>query len=89
MKALPKYRCHKVVSAAKIADFENDDIAIVTFPDGTIEHVALPGDFWHRYKGGAKDRGYLVIYDNDYISWSPTDAFENGYSLIDESEKAG
>lgn len=35
-----------------------------------------------------EDAGYLVVYIRDskveYVSWSPADAFEDGYTLIEE-----
>lgn len=33
------------------------------------------------------DDGYLVQYDNDYISWSPKSVFETHYREISDSEK--
>ena len=32
--------------------------------------------------------GYIVVYENDYTSWSPKDTFEKGYRKIDKSCKA-
>lgn len=29
--------------------------------------------------------GYIVVYDNDYTSWSPKDVFEAGYMLLEKS----
>lgn len=34
------------------------------------------------------DEGYLVQYDNDYVSWSPKDVFETAYREVTASEKA-
>jgi hypothetical protein len=31
--------------------------------------------------------GYLVLYENDYLSWSPADVFENGYTRLSEVKK--
>jgi hypothetical protein len=31
--------------------------------------------------------GYLVQYDNGYISWSPKDVFEIHYRLLTDTEK--
>jgi hypothetical protein len=30
--------------------------------------------------------GYMVIYDNDYQSWSPKEVFESAYREITEKE---
>ena len=32
--------------------------------------------------------GYLVVYDNDYKSWSPKEVFEAAYREISENEYA-
>lgn len=32
------------------------------------------------------DEGYLVQYDNDYVSWSPKDVFETSYRPVTEAE---
>lgn len=29
--------------------------------------------------------GYIVVYEDDYTSWSPKDVFEKGYMLIEKS----
>ena len=34
------------------------------------------------------DEGYLVQYDNEYISWSPKDVFETAYRSVSKTEKA-
>ena len=33
-----------------------------------------------------KDEGYVVQYDNDYVSWSPKEAFEKSYTEVQEPE---
>ena len=30
-----------------------------------------------------KDEGYVVQYDNGYVSWSPKDVFEKAYSEVE------
>ena len=35
----------------------------------------------HKSKVG--DPGFKVIYDNDYVSWSPEDVFKDAYRLTD------
>jgi hypothetical protein len=34
------------------------------------------------------DEGYLVVYDNDYQSWSPKAVFESAYREVSQSEVA-
>ena len=49
------------------------------------------GDY-NKYRGwtipadeNPEDEGYIVKYSNDYISWSPKQAFEEAYSEIGEN----
>jgi len=87
-KSLPRYRSHKVVSAAKI-------ITLKTWPDGVIDvtlvdpekneyKVRMPAD-WNR-KHMPDKGGYLVAYEDNYVSYSPTEAFEKGNTLLTENE---
>lgn len=78
-RKMPKYRSHKVVSALKIAKvegfilfFEGDDYPPVQVPaDYITKHAPQPG-------------GYYVLYEDGYASWSPAEAFEDGYRRIDQ-----
>lgn len=40
-------------------------------PDGNGKPLALP-----------VQGGYYVVYDDGYVSWSPTKAFESGYTKL-------
>ena len=33
-----------------------------------------------------KDEGYVVQYDDGYVSWSPKEAFEKSYTEVQEPE---
>lgn len=82
---MPKFVCHKTLEAMKIADLVVED-------DGEMFFVGLDGtripttEEWMRKHDmqptDAPDSllGYWVRYDTGYTSWSPTDAFERGYS---------
>ena len=35
-----------------------------------------------RYHGSDDDLGYFVVYEDGYLSWSPTKAFEEGYTAL-------
>lgn len=37
--------------------------------------------------GRATRQGYMVVYPDGYISWSPKAVFEEAYRLISEKEK--
>lgn len=82
VSSLPKWKCHKVVRAARIIRIDGNphdigshlnvtlDCGVVTVEASVFSRkVATPGD-------------YLVIYDDGYISWSPAKAFEDGYTAI-------
>jgi hypothetical protein len=77
---MPEYQCHKHVWALQI-----DYVA----PDGTIHFVdpSFAPHFPERHpgifaRGTAAPGDYLVKYDDDYWSWSPRWAFENGYKKL-------
>lgn len=89
MKELPRYQSHKIVRALQIASaIEGNDIVTLHFVDGSYPDVVLPAAMFSRYFPKALD--YYVVYDNlesatgapEYISISPRDVFEAGYSLI-------
>lgn len=72
----PKFRCHKVVTAQKITKIN------AAFG----EFVLLNGEVYcanGRMLEQAKPGWYLVAYDDGYVSCSPPEAFEAGYTLIE------
>lgn len=90
---MPRYRCHKEVWALKIKD-----IVLQTaegFTTGGMEPAGAliyPED--GRYAPFSVDQGYIdkhqpvvggyyVVYKGGYKSFSPAEAFEDGYSLIE------
>lgn len=79
---LPRYKCHKGVRAAKVTAFRGP-----TGDDGTLLVLGEIGG----YKGVSSEwmerfepelGGYLVFYDDGYMSFSPAKAFEEGYTRI-------
>ena len=82
--ALPQWRCHKVVRAAKIASTQEMDdrwyIELVDIP-GLEGMLSVDPTVFAR---GVPEQGdYLVVCDDSCISWSPAKAFEEGYTRID------
>lgn len=76
---LPKYRSHKVVEAAPI-EFLTEGMVHVKVGE-TIHGVAVPEDFYGR--GTPQLGDYIVRYQPDgYLSWSPREAFEDGYTRL-------
>jgi hypothetical protein len=82
---MPRYRSHKEVHALKIAAIEvNEDKSAKIAPadKGYAVFTTKPG--WaERFTGSDNDDpGYYVVYADGFASWSPTKAFEDGYTRI-------
>lgn len=90
-----KYRCHKVVTAGKIVAAERNETTggcFVTVLGG--EQINVHPDILAKagqaMDANIKDMGYLVVYDDGYTSWSPTKAFEEGYTeMLEPVPSAG
>lgn len=81
---LPLWQCHKKVRAAKIGEIGwNEDNSAVLFLVGDKYHS--PVDVSHQWVNEKKAEagGYYVEYADGYTSYSPAEAFEDGYTLID------
>ena len=74
---LPKYICHKEVHAIKILGISLDG-------ELAFEKPFAPRLMSHEWldKHNPEVGGYLVIYKDGYQSFSPANAFEEGYTLI-------
>lgn len=74
IKELPRYTCHKQVWALKIKSVSSN---VVEFEDYEPPH----GDA-AKYiaKHSPQPGGYWVRYDDGYESYSPAEAFEQGYT---------
>lgn len=82
MSEMPKYRCHKEVWALKIAFIDRDDIGTTVITPAEKGFAAFTVDKEYVAKHSPKAGGYYVVYEDGYKSWSPADAFEEGYSKI-------
>jgi len=92
MKSMPQYQSIKKVWALKMetivfdADLakkenrETDGTAIFTAEEQGFALIKLPAEFVSKHN--PKAGGYYVTYKDGYQSWSPADAFEEGYVLI-------
>ena len=81
---LPKYKCHKVVHAAKITEIEsheNNGFGSRTMVFGEVGASQFLTDDW-KIKHDPQIGGYYVVYEDGYTSFSPTEAFEAGYTKI-------
>ncbi len=83
-KDIPKYKCHKVVGALRIVGvnyeyrelwFEGIDLPIIRSKEYFYKHKPVSG-------------GFYVVYEDGYESFSPADAFESGYTKVDEKKEA-
>lgn len=82
---LPRYRSHKAVRAAKIAAIEYHDNAedsgfLLRF-EGDVKPVLVTLGWSNRFN--PKIGGYYVVYNDGYTSWSPAEAFEEGYTRLE------
>lgn len=80
----PRYKCHKEVSALKIASVirhGSSPGASLSFEESTHSDISVSDAFLAKHCPEAG--GYYVIYPDGYASFSPADAFESGYSLIE------
>lgn len=93
MAEMPQYQCHKKVWALKIKDIAhkpNPDPTGRTAADsyGAIltpqENGYAPFDVSAEFmsKNRPEVGGYYVVYADGYKSYSPAQAFEDGYTLI-------
>lgn len=82
---MPRYQCHKKVWALKIAaiEFEKDGKAKIAPADHGYAPFETRVRYRERFGGDEADLGYYVLYEGDgYESWSPTKAFEDGYTPL-------
>lgn len=86
---MQRYQSHKIVEAAKIIETFTSDERLareLTLENG--ESFDLPpadADRFAQMANGPINGGYLVKYEDGYISWSPAAAFEEGYDLVQPS----
>jgi len=63
---MKKYQCHKIVEAEPAFRYNSK--------------IYLKTSLYPRHEN--QEDGYKVIYEDGYISWSPKDVFEAGYTEI-------
>jgi hypothetical protein len=89
---IPQYQCHKKVRALQIqsmtvvpAEERTVDKWVKIIPEGGFTPFYVSREWF--LKHNPVQGGYYVVYDDDYVSFSPQKAFEDGYTLIDEEEQ--
>lgn len=83
LKMLPRYQCHKQVNALQISGiFPNPRGVELHFVDDSVIPFQMSNEWFARHCPHVG--GYLVAYDDGYLSFSPADVFHAGYSRMDE-----
>lgn len=86
---MPQYQSHKKVWALKVANVlnptmdgsESDGTRILVPADSArYAPFRVPRDYVKKHD--PKPGGYFVQYEDGYVSFSPAEAFESGYTLI-------
>lgn len=88
-REMPRYKCHKEVWALKIAAInrdgegenrETDGSAVITPADEGYAPFRVEYDYLRKHN--PQIGGYFVVYKDDYKSYSPAQAFEEGYTRL-------
>lgn len=89
---MPRYKSHKKVWGLKIKSIlrdcdiaqkegrETDGSAMVTPEEEGYAPFKVNHEYMHKHKPYVG--GYYVVYEGGYKSFSPADAFEDGYTRI-------
>lgn len=88
---MPEYKSHKKVWALKIATVEVIDTDSTTDENPKVritfeDKVFAPQEHWCVRKPIPQPGWYLVHYEDGYVSFSPGETFENGYTLLKPGE---
>ncbi|WP_206429561.1 hypothetical protein [Burkholderia gladioli] len=100
MREMPKYVCHKQVWALKIkairpnTDPAKSGLAGALQDGATITpedsgYAPFQVDQAYIDKHSPNVGGYYVVYADGYKSFSPAEAFESGYTLINREKPQG
>jgi len=89
MAQMPQYQCHKKVRALKIETLKHtgtqeheSDGSLLMIPENKLyEPFILDAKFVSKHN--PKEGGYYIVYDDGYASFSPAQAFESGYTLLE------
>jgi len=92
---MPQYQCHKKVWALKIREVILDtDLAQQENRETTGRATIVPedtrfapfeADVEYVCNHNPQAGGYYVVYEDGYKSWSPAEAFESGYTIIENN----
>lgn len=78
---MPRYKSHKEVWALKIKKIDiGIETAIITPEDSNYSPFNVDSEYMVKHQ--PKVGGYYVVYKDGYRSFSPADAFEEGYTRL-------
>lgn len=92
-REMPRYQSHKEVWALKIKSINegvsNDKFAELVFEESGYAPLYVSADWFYSRK--PKEGGYYIVYKGGYSSFSPADAFDEGYvpsgkAIVDVSQ---
>ena len=79
------YKSHKTVKAARIVDVYGNTLVLEAGEEFLLtESQKTKFSAMAKEAGFNIEDGYVVQYENNYISWSPDDVFEAGYTELKE-----
>ena len=78
MSELPLYTCHKKVRAGKIVGIRKHLLSVHNIDSERFAILPISEKWIKRHK--PEVGGYLVRYEDGYMSYSPAKAFEEGYT---------
>lgn len=86
-REMPRYQCYKTVHALQIEklELESDGGAILTPAEEGYAPFKVDVEYMDKHK--PQEGGYYVVYTDGYKSFSPLEAFTNGYEPIEEEEE--
>ena len=77
------YKCHKTVQAARIVDVYGTTLVLEAGEEFLLtESQKTKFSAMAKEAGFNIEDGYVVQYENNYVSWSPDDIFEKGYTEV-------
>jgi len=84
--SIPEFKCHKKVKAFKILNISTGGSVSVISDCTNSYSVVVDNDYLKKHN--PQIGGYYVLYKDGYESFSPKEAFEDGYALDSDKEGA-
>lgn len=78
---MKKYQCYKIVHGGKIIEISRVEIKPIRLMIENHGPLEVSDDYIKKHE--PRIGGYYVLYEDGYESFSPAEAFENGYKEIE------